>query len=77
MKPKELIKTHKVAVDYKNRTTIQMLSISNVHKVVALAEYNLAKDLLKLNENERVEYLKRLVYNFENKSTHEQERKNC
>ena len=77
MKPKEFIKTHKVAVDYKNRTTIQMLSISNVHKVVALAEYNLAKDLLKLNENERVEYLKRLVYNFENKSTHEQERKNC
>lgn len=71
MTPKEFIKNHKVAVDYKNGTTTQMLSISNAHKAIALAEYVLAKELLKLHESARVEYLGRIVYNFEKKSTHE------
>jgi hypothetical protein len=47
MKPKEFIAQHAIAVDYNNGTTTPMLSISNAHKAVALAEYNLATELLK------------------------------
>lgn len=66
MTPKEFIKTHKVAVDYKNGTTTQMLSISNAKKVGKLAEYNLAVNLLKLHENARIKALEKIIYNFEN-----------
>ena len=71
MTPKEFIKEHKVAVDYKNGTTTQMLSISNAYKAVALAKHELAKELLKLHESARIEVLEKIVMNFENKSTHE------
>lgn len=67
MKPKEFIAEHKVAVDYNNGTTTPMLSISNAHKAVELAEYNLATELIKLHESARVEYLEKIVYNFENR----------
>jgi hypothetical protein len=65
MKPKEFIAQHAIAVDYNNGTTTPMLSISNAHKAVALAEYNLATELLKLNENARIEFLEHIVRNFE------------
>ena len=65
MKPKEFIAEHKVAVDYNNGTTTPMLSISNAEKAVALAEYELAKELLKLHESARIETLERIIYNFE------------
>ena len=67
MTPKEFITEHKVAVDYNNGTTTPMLSISNAYKAVALAEYALAKELLKLHESARVEVLEHIVMNFENK----------
>ncbi len=67
MKPKEFIAEHKVAVDYNNGTTTPMLSISNAHKAVALAEYELAKELLKLHESARITVLEKIVYNFENR----------
>jgi hypothetical protein len=67
MKPQEFIQNHKVAVDYNNGTTTPMLSISNAHKAVALAEYELAKELLKLHESARITVLEKIVYNFENK----------
>jgi hypothetical protein len=67
MKPKVFIAEHTVAVDYNNGTTTPMLSISNAYKAIALAEYNLASELLKLHENARIEVLEKIVYNFENK----------
>jgi hypothetical protein len=67
MTPKVFIAEHKVAVDYNNGTTTPMIAISNAHKAVALAEYELAKELLKLHESARVEVLEKIVYNFENK----------
>ena len=67
MKPQVFIAEHKVAVDYNNGTTTPMIAISNAYKAVALAEYNLAKDLLKLHESARIEYLEKIVYNFENR----------
>ena len=71
MKPEQFIKEHKVAVDYNNGTTTPMIAISNAHKACELAEYELAKELLKLHESARVEVLEKIIYNFENKSTHE------
>ena len=65
MAAKEFIKTHKVAVDYNNGTTTPMIAISNAHKAVELAEYELTKELLKLHESARVETLERIIYNFE------------
>ena len=65
MKPKEFISQHTVAVDYNNGTTTPMIAISNAHKAVALAEYNLATELLKLHENARIEFLEHIVRNFE------------
>jgi hypothetical protein len=67
MEPQEFIQNHTVAVDYNNGTTTPMLSISNAHKAVELAEYNLATELIKLHESARIEYLKKIVYNFENR----------
>lgn len=67
MTPKIFIIEHTVAVDYNNGTTTPMLSISNAHKAVALAEYELAKELLKLHESARVEYLEHIIMNYENK----------
>lgn len=67
MTPKVFITEHKVAVDYNNGTTTQMLSISNAEKAIALAEYELAKELLKLHESARIEYLERIIMNFENR----------
>ena len=71
MTPKVFIAKHKVAVDYNNGTTTPMIAISNAHKACELAEYELAKELLKLHESARVEYLERIIMNFENKSIHE------
>lgn len=71
---KEFIKQHATAVDYYHNVTVPFLSISNAHKACELAEYELAKELLKLHESARIEVLEKIVYNFENKSTHEQER---
>lgn len=68
MKPKEFIAEHKVAVDYNNGVSVPMLSISNAEKAVALAEYNLAKDLLELHENARIETLERIVLNYQTKA---------
>lgn len=64
-KSEQFIKEHKVAVDYNNGTTTPMLSISNAYKAVALAEYNLATELLKLHESARITVLEKIVYNFE------------
>ena len=65
MTPQEFIQQHSVAVDYNNGTTTPMLSISNAHKAVALAEYNLATELLKLHESARIEFLEHIVRNYE------------
>ena len=75
MKPEQFIKEHKVAVDLvpyldsngKRNKPVCMLSLSNAHKACALAEYNLATELLKLHESARIEVLEKIVYNFENK----------
>ena len=67
MTPEEFITQHTVAVDYNNGTTTPMIAINNAHKAVALAEYELANELLKLHESARVEYLEHIVYNFENR----------
>ena len=65
MTPKVFIARHTVAVDYNNGVSVPMIAISNAHKAVELAEYELAKELLKLHESARVEYLEKIVYNFE------------
>lgn len=65
MTPQEFIKQHSVAVDYNNGATTPMLSISNAHKACELAEYELAKELLKLKESARIEFLEHIVRNFE------------
>lgn len=67
MKPKEFIAKHKVAVDYNNGVSVPMIAISNAEKAIALAEHELAKDLLKLHESARIEYLEKIVMNYENK----------
>ena len=67
MKPQDFIAEHTVAVDYNNGVSVPMLSISNAHKACALAEYELAKELLKLHESARIEYLEKIAYNFENR----------
>lgn len=75
MKPEQFIKEHKIAVDLvpyldsngKRNKPVCMLSLSNAHKACELAEYELAKELLKLHESARVEVLEKIVYNFENK----------
>lgn len=76
MTPKEFINLHKVAVDLvpyldsngKRNKPVCMLSISNAEKAVALAEYNLAKDLLTLHESARIEALEHIVHNFEKRN---------
>ena len=67
MTPKVFIKEHTIAVDYNNGTTTPMIAISNAEKAVALTEYNLATELLKLHESARIEYLERIIMNYENK----------
>lgn len=67
MTPKVFIAEHKVAVDYNNGTTTPMIAISNAYKAVALAEYNLSIELLKLHESARIEVLEKIVMNYENK----------
>lgn len=67
MTPQVFIAEHTVAVDYNNGTTTPMIAINNAYKAVALAEYELAKELLKLHESARIMVLEKIVYNFENK----------
>lgn len=63
----QFINEHKAAVDYHNGKTDCMISISNAHKACELAEYKLAKELLKLHESARVEVLEHIIMNFENR----------
>lgn len=65
MTPKEFIQEHQVAVDYNNGVSVPMLSISNAEKACKLAEYNLATELLELHESARIEFLEKIVHNFE------------
>ena len=75
MKPEQFIKQHQVAVDLvpyldsngKRNKPVCMLSISNAHKAIALAEYNLATELLKINESARIEALEHIVLNYQTK----------
>ena len=67
MTPKVFITEHTVAVDYNNGSTTPMIAISNAYKACELAEYNLAKELLKLHESARVEVLEHIIMNFENR----------
>lgn len=68
MTPQQFIKEHKVAVDFLNGVAVPMLSINNAKKAVVLAEYNLAKDLLKLHESARIEALEHIVLNYHTKA---------
>jgi len=67
MKPEEFITEHKVAVDYNNGVSVPMIAISNAHKAIALAEYNLATELLKLQESARIKALEHIVLNYQTK----------
>ena len=67
MTPKEFIQKHQVAVDYNNGVSVPMIAISNAKRACELAEYELAKELLKLHESARIEYLEKIVMNYENK----------
>lgn len=70
MKYQEFIESHTVAADYRENKngkceTVQMVSVENAEKACKLAEYNLATELLELHESARIEFLEKIVHNFE------------
>ena len=67
METNDYINVHSVAVDYKNGKPICMISLDNANVAVKLAEFNLAKKLLTLEENERNSLIEKIIRDFENK----------